>query len=151
MKCRLLREETTLPCEEYPGEWRCRACGAAGKGPKIQQCPECKSRVGQRSGRIPAGTVLENNQAHILVKMGIAEPADDECAQAAGMTPSQMTAAQHAQEKVRRGIHPDDYEAYDAGVMAGYNPDGSFIPGPNYLDSVVEENRQHGPIIIEDE
>ncbi|KKK76873.1 hypothetical protein LCGC14_2859290, partial [marine sediment metagenome] len=114
MKCRLLREESTNPCEEYPGVWRCRACGATGEGPKIERCPECGSPVGQRSGRIPAGTVLENNQAHILVKMGIATPEDEECTRAAGMTPSQMTDAQHAQEKVRRGIHPDDYEAYDA-------------------------------------
>ena len=83
--------------------------------------------------------------------MGIAVPADDECAQAAGLTPVQMQAAQHAQERVRLGVHPDDYEAFDAGIMAGYNPDGTFVPGPNYADHIVEENRKHGPIIIVDE
>lgn len=151
MKCRLLRDETCVPCEEFPGMWRCRACGATGEGPKIERCPECGSPVGQRSGRQPAGTILEFNKAHILVKMGVAEPADDECAQAAGLSPTQMAAAQHAQERVRLGIHPDDYEAFDSGIMAGYNPDGSFKPGPNYADHIVEENRRHGPIIIEDE
>lgn len=151
MKCRTLREETTFPCAQFPGDWRCRACGATGSGPKITHCPECKSRVGQRSGRVPAGTILENPDVHTLVRLGMAVPADDECAKAAGMTPEQMKAAQHAQEKVRLGIHPDDFEAFDAGIMRGYNPDGTFIPGPNAPDQVVEENGRQGPIIIEDE
>lgn len=151
MKCRLLREETTLPCEQFPGKWRCRACGAAGSGPKLTHCPECGTRVGQRSGRVPAGTVLENPHVHTLVRQGIAIPEDDECAKAAGMTPEQMTVAQHARQRVRLGIAPDDFEAFDQGIMVGYKPDGSFIPGPNYADHVLEENRKHGPIIIEDE
>lgn len=153
MKCRLLRDETTLPCEEFPGEWRCRACGATGlSGAKVTRCAECKSPVGQRSGRVPAGTILENPHVASLVRQGIAVPADDECVKAAGnMTPAEMQTAQHSQERLRQGIHPDDFEAFDAGIMAGYNPDGTFKPGPNYADHVVENNRKHGPIIIEDE
>ena len=152
MKCKLLREETTLPCEEYPGEWRCRACGARGSsGDRVTRCPECDSPVGQRSGRIPAGTILENPHVASLVRQGIAVPADEECAKAAGMTAEQMKVARHHQDRARLGIHPDDFEAFDAGIMVGYNPDGTFIPGPNWTDHVMEENRKHGPIIIEDE
>lgn len=81
----------------------------------------------------------------------MAVPADDECAKAAGMTPEEMKVAQHHQDRVRLGIHPEDFEAFDSGIMAGYNPDGSFKPGPNYADHVVERNPQDGPIIIEDE
>jgi hypothetical protein len=84
----------------------------------------------------PAGTVLSSPPHRVrdivaLVQMGCAEPADEECDKAAGMTPERIAIAAHAYERVHRGIHPDDYEAYEAGLMTGYNPDGSFIPGPN--------------------
>jgi len=67
------------------------------------------------------------------------------------MTPEQMKVAQHAQKRVRHGIHPEDFEAFDAEIMEGYNPDGSFKPGPKYADHVLERNRKEGPIIVEDE
>jgi hypothetical protein len=88
------------------------------------------------TGVRPAGTILASpphRDTHIvlLVQMGCAEPADEECAKASGMTPERMEAAQHAYERISIGIHPDDYELFDAGLIAGYRPDGSYIPGPN--------------------
>lgn len=50
---------------------------------------------------------------------------------ACGMTRPQIDAAIKAAERVAAGIHPDDFSRFDSGEIAGYNPDGSYIPGPN--------------------
>lgn len=63
---------------------------------------------------------------------GIAEPADDECAAAVGLTSEQLKVLQVKYERVAAGIHPDDFPLYDAGVIVGYNPDGSYKPGPQW-------------------
>lgn len=75
--------------------------------------------------------------------MGVAVPADEECEKAANMTDQQMKVVQHAQNRVRKGIHPDDYADYDAGLMDGYYPDGSNKPGPNVTES-------EGGILLDD-
>jgi hypothetical protein len=93
---------------------------------------------------VPAGTVIDHPEAHKLVRMGMAEPADDECRQAARMTAAELQAAQAAQEKVRRGIFPgddknlSDYPAYDAGLMVGYHTDGTWLPGANWCEGCEE-------------
>jgi len=86
-------------------------------------------RLVMRDGRKywPSGTVLEDERAYRLVQMGVAVPDDAECHDAAGMTEAQMQAAQHAQKRVAKGIHPDDYEAFDAGEMTGYDEDGNPV------------------------
>lgn len=80
----------------------------------------------------PAGTIISGPESYMLVRMGMAKPADDECRIRCGMTDTQIAAAALAQEKVSKGIHPDDYDRYDSGEILGYNPDGSYIPGPNW-------------------
>ena len=80
----------------------------------------------------PAGTEISDPECYKLVRMGMAEPSDDECRERCGMTQEQIATAAFAQEKVSKGIHPDDYNAYDRGEMVGYNPDGTFIRGPNW-------------------
>lgn len=112
MQCRLLRDEEYSPNTEA----ECQTLAASGKLP-------CR----------PAGTVINHPDAAMLVRMGIAEPVDEECRLAAGMTVDQMVAAQRAQECVRRGIAPEDYEAFEAGKMVGYDENGDWIPGPNYI------------------
>lgn len=150
MKSRLLREEATPPTEAHPGAWQCRACNASGSGPKLKKCPECGSAVGQHTGTLPAGTIIDHPHAWKLVKMGVAVPEDDECEKRAGMDPAQLVAAQHAQEKVRLGIAPEDYEAFDQGLMVGYEPDGEWTPGPNFEEAAWEERKRTSPIIIEE-
>lgn len=76
-------------------------------------------------------SVIEHPMAFRLVQQGIALPADDECQSACHRTEQQLTAAQMAYERVSRGIHPDDYQLFDAGIISGYNDDGSYKPGPN--------------------
>lgn len=78
------------------------------------------------------GAILSRPDSYLLVQMGIAEPADDECRQWAGMTSAQMAQAQHAARRVTAGISPEDFPLYDAGIITGYNPDGSYVPGPNW-------------------
>ena len=106
MKCKLLYESTeNVPTLQYP------------------------------TGVIPAGSVIEHPDAFHLVRMGIAEPVDDECRLAADRTPGQLIAAQDAYAKVKAGIHPDDFAAFDRGEMVGYDADGRPIPGPNFCGS----------------
>ena len=81
----------------------------------------------------PEGTVEDHPRAYMLVRMGTAEPDDEECAQAARMTREQMERAQRHADALAKGIQPEDYGRYFAGELAGYNPDGSDIPGPNWI------------------
>ena len=74
---------------------------------------------------------MDAPDAYLLVRAGAAEPADEECERAANMTPLQFEQAKRAQKRASLGIHPDDFDAFDAGEMEGYYPDGSFRPGPN--------------------
>lgn len=79
----------------------------------------------------PAGTEIEHWQAFRLVQQGVAVAIDEECRHAANRTSEQLVAAQYAYERLSRGIHPEDFERYDRGEIVGYNPDGSYVPGPN--------------------
>jgi hypothetical protein len=78
------------------------------------------------------GAILEMPDCYMLVEQGCALPEDEECRIAAGMTPEMIRAAIKAYERLDLGIHPDDFADYDAGIMAGYNADGSKKPGPNF-------------------
>jgi hypothetical protein len=92
------------------------------------------------SGDRPRGTLIEHEHAWLLVKMGCAEPADEACREKAGMTTEDMALAAKAFERLDKGVHPDDFEAFDRGVMVGYRKDGSWIPGPNYEPESEPEN-----------
>ena len=78
------------------------------------------------------GATLERHDCYKLVRMGIAEPVDDECRQAAAMNGEQLRQAQHAARRLSAGIHPEDFALYDAGIITGYTPDGQYQPGPNW-------------------
>ncbi len=79
----------------------------------------------------PEGTIIAHPKVFRLVQMGVAIPEDDFCTNAANMNVAQISVAEKAYERVSKGIHPEDYDKYDRGEIAGYNPDGSYIPGPN--------------------
>lgn len=98
-------------------------------------------------GDLPLGMIYEHPDVYLLVQLGVAEPADDECSKAAGMTQEMMMRAQHAQERTSRGIVPDDFELYDQGKILGYNPDGSYIRGPNW-DTEPEEEEEESQLWI---
>lgn len=106
----------------------------------------------RKKGWAPVGTVIDDPRSYVLVRQGVAEPADAECEEKANRTPEQLATARCAYERTSRGIHPEDFPAYDAGQMTGYFPDGSHIPGPN---AAQEESFVVGagelPIIDEEE
>lgn len=79
----------------------------------------------------PAGTTIEHPESYRLVQQGVAIPVDDECKVAHLRSNKQLAAAQVAYERVSRGILPEDYEKFDAGIIAGYDGQGGYIPGPN--------------------
>jgi len=87
----------------------------------------------------PVGLIEEHPNAFMLVKMGIAEPADDECRLAAAMSSVEMASAQRQQQMVSKGILPDDYQRYLDGEILGYDANGNDIPGPNYIEPDDEE------------
>jgi hypothetical protein len=107
-----------------------------GADPKQMEGNTCIKRV-VRNGREvyrtywKEGAVISHPEAYFLVRQGIAIPEDDECRDRANMSNEGMRAAQHAYGRLAAGIAVDDYAAYDAGYLSGYNPDGSWIPGPN--------------------
>jgi hypothetical protein len=80
----------------------------------------------------PAGTLLDDPNCWLIVKMGQAIPADDECREKVDMTAEQMDAAQKAARRLAAGIAPEDYAKFDEGQIVGYNADGSYKPGPNW-------------------
>lgn len=93
-----------------------------------------------------AGTVIDHADAWLLVQMGVAEAVDRECERKTDRTPEQLQQAQYEHLRTRRGISPEDYVAYDAGEIVGYNADGSNKPGPNF----VEEDEEESNIILPD-
>lgn len=75
--------------------------------------------------------IIDHPQAFRLVQQGCALPADKECEERCQRNAEQLTAAQMAYERLHRGIHPDDFALFDAGIIEGYNDDGSYKPGKN--------------------
>lgn len=96
------------------------------------------------------GATLETTEAYRLVQMGVAEPADEECEKLACRTPEELNLAKRAYERVSRGIDPKDYDLFDGLVIEGYNPDGSYKPGPNW-HKYEEAKRQESEAQEDDE
>lgn len=80
-------------------------------------------------GKMPPGTIIDHPDAWRLVRMGCAVPEDEECEAVANVPPEKRAAMQEHYRMVALGIHPEDYEAFQAGEMEGY-VDGKPIPGP---------------------
>lgn len=78
------------------------------------------------------GAIVTQPDCWQLVLGMLAEPADDECAALSAMTPEQRREAQRARDRLTHGIMPEDFALFDAGIITGYNPDGTYKPGPNY-------------------
>ncbi len=96
----------------------------------------CGDRPSSEPGKypndiIPDGTVIEKENIWKLVRAGVADPADEECRIAAGMDDADIKLAKYRQRRLAAGIHYDDYDAYDQGLMIGYDGDGKWIPGSN--------------------
>lgn len=144
MKCRLTRPLDGHPSEAFPADWQCSICPEKGRGPRITRCPKCGSPVRQKDSIRPAGTLLDHPQAYVLVRMGVAEPADEECERRADRSPAQLAEAAHAAERTAKGIHPDDFAKFDAGEITGYAPNGDYTPGPNFPGKDEEEEEDDG-------
>jgi hypothetical protein len=84
----------------------------------------------------PAGSVFEGDQAIALCRTGQAVPADDECAEALGLSEEKIAALQVDYKMTSLGINDKgDRELYRAGVIAGYKKVGDkveVIHGPNW-------------------
>jgi hypothetical protein len=123
MKCEVIREDLEV-------------------SPAYADLPELQDRIVRieklRNGALrlipfwKRGAVLEHPEAYKLVRQGCAVPADEACAIRANRNPSEIRLAQKAYERVNRGIHPEDYDKFDAGIILGYTPTGDYVPGPNW-------------------
>ena len=139
MKCRLLKEM------EISRE----------AGPSKALLAQCIERDG--SLYAPAGTIIDDPNAHFLVKNCDAEPADNECAISSQRTPEQLVlktawthdnggfqevqipAIEWSKLRLERGIHPDDFEMYARGEILGYTPNGDYVPGPNWKPETAND------------
>lgn len=92
------------------------------------------------NAEIPVGYIRDAPDAHKLVQAGVAVPADDECRLACKMTQAEIDLAQTHYPATALGIWPDDREAFFADEIAGYNPDGSYIPGPNWATDEEDDD-----------
>lgn len=116
--------------------------------------------------RLPAGTVIDHPDAWRLVEMGSADPADAECLAkcvSLGLSGERLAKAKAAYERSDRGIHPEDFEAYAAGWMIGYqktddeprrdaigNTSNIWEPGPKFAEyQALLDARQNE--LVEDE
>jgi len=111
----------------------------------VRDMPVGKSRRKDfPSGTIPNGTVLKSHRAHILIGMGVAEPADDECAAACGFSHEQMEEKQDAYPCLLAGIDEKDNRAFKFGAMTGYDPEtGKWIEGPKYDEWMSLHNEEN--------
>lgn len=129
MRCRLLRNLDAAP---RPG-------GARHPNTVIEQ------RKRRGGGTIdvevfPAGTVISHPDAYRLCLMLVAEPADEECEKLAVMSLEQRTKAEVARRRLDAGIHPDDFEKFDKGLISGYAENGTaYKPGP-LADLMTEDD-----------
>lgn len=81
----------------------------------------------------PKGTEFEGEQALALCRNGQATPSDQECIDALGMTPEQLTDLQINYQMDALGINKkEDRDLFRAGVIAGYGKGGAYLPGPNW-------------------
>jgi hypothetical protein len=120
---------------------RCKYIMRVAEPRKQHQDDERLEKVGE-SFYWPVGTVEDHPKAYMLVRMGVAEPDDDECRLAAAMTSTEMKTAQRQHELVSKGIQPDDYQRYLDGEIVGYDEDGNDIPGPNYVEPEQEDDEE---------
>lgn len=117
-----------LPCE--PGK------------PPVRLAPDwLVAQCIRRGNRLfaPPGTLYDDPECYRLVLNGVATAADDECRAKDTRNPEQMAAAQKALKRLQLGIHPDDFKAFEAGEMVGYDAKGNSIPGPNAKPKTEDE------------
>jgi hypothetical protein len=147
MKAQLIRDDMEVSLMSLDGMSALRARAGLGNHAPVSEMikalhanpvADMEVRLVKRNGAQQAavfwknGAIMDYPDSFMLVRMGAAIPADNACAERAGMTPEQMAVAKHAYGRLVAGIMPEDFGLYDAGVVAGYENDGSFKPGPNW-------------------
>jgi hypothetical protein len=75
----------------------------------------------------PKGTIYTGPEALFRCKTGQAEPADDECAEALGLSPEKQKALQTEYLMDSLGIRDEDRELFRAGVIEGYVKNGGEV------------------------
>lgn len=97
----------------------------------------------------PAGTIFEGQQAVQLCRTGQATPADSECMEALGLSEGECQRLAVEYEMNTLGIwDKKDRELFRAGVIAGYEEDGTAKPGPNWdaYNAALEDTKTQGEI-----
>lgn len=129
MKARLLKECEVM--EFHPGTGEKLA-----PDEYVAQCRREGSRL-----IAPIGAIVDDPNCWHIVRMGQAEPADDECAAMfMQQTAEERAATLHAAARLSAGIAPEDFELFDKGYIAGYFKDGSYKPGPKW-DQFKQESK----------
>lgn len=120
--------------------------------------PEYHGRVKPRTnakGNIewwyPKGTIFDGEQAVFLCKTGQAKPIDQECADACGMTPTQLRAAQIEYEMDSIPLtDKKERQLYAAGIINGIK-DGKYVKGKNWDAHAADIGLTEESIAVTDE
>lgn len=89
----------------------------------------------------PAGTIYESDNAAFFVMQGMADPADEECAAACGMTPDEIAVAKRSLFKMEN-ILAKDWLLFDNDVILGYDEKGDYIRGPKWDEWHAVQNEE---------
>lgn len=128
MKCRLLYD---FDCDELT------------MPPNEQHLLSFRVERGKTIRYFPKGTIRDCKWSVEWCLRGMAEPADTECLLGTGLTDQELKVQQHKYGRMAAGIHPDDFDLYDRGVISGYEEvDGqtAYLPGPNYAAWKAEQD-----------
>ncbi len=96
---------------------------------------------GKRAPYWRNGAVIEVDArgAELLVGNGDAEPADGEAEAVCKGWRDSRPGVLLSREMLAKGIEPEDRERYRRGEILGYEENGDYIPGPNWIEPADEE------------
>lgn len=122
-------------------------CDLSTVTPELSKLVKYKSEHGSPVAYFPAGTEFTGNMALMLCRTGQASPSDKEAMNALGLSETQIASLKLDYEMTAAGVHDKEArELYRAGVIAGYNADGTEKPGPNWekYQAALAESESEG-------
>ena len=102
-------------------------------GPLKERIKYIRGRGSNMVAIFPKGTEFDGQTALDMCKRGQAEPADEECTAALGMTEEERRERQLEYSMDALGINrKEDRKLFEAGVILGYDKELNYIPGPKW-------------------
>ena len=102
-------------------------------GPLKERIQYVRSGGAKMVAIFPKGTEFDGQHALDMCKRGQAEPVDEECTTALGMTAEERRERQLEYSMDALGINrKEDRKLFEARVILGYDKELNYIPGPKW-------------------